>query len=92
MQKVVKGEFFEKPIERLATSTGDKVAIPGTPEQVAKRERIGRRAAKEIHDGMYVNLGIGIPTITCNFIPDNISYKLHGENGLLGIGPYPRPG
>jgi len=92
VNRLVLAEKNEKRIERLSLSseTGYVPAEKGTP--AALRERIVRRAAEEFQDGMYANLGIGMPMLASNFIPDGFDVKLQSENGIMGLGPFPKSG
>ncbi|KFC20638.1 CoA transferase subunit B [Chryseobacterium sp. FH1] len=56
------------------------------------KEQIAQRISKEVKDGYYVNLGIGIPTLVANYVPDNLSVEFQSENGVLGMGPFPFEG
>ncbi len=82
---LVLGSNYEKPIEQRTVSSAGISAKGFNPQ----REWMARRASQELEDGAYVNLGIGMPTLVANFIPEGIHITLQSENGLLGIGPFP---
>lgn len=83
-----------KNIEKytFAKEDGDEMSALGKGETASKRERIVRRAAKEFKHGMYANLGIGMPMLAPSFVDPSVEVQLQSENGILGLGPYPKKG
>nr|CAD7262654.1 unnamed protein product [Timema shepardi] len=91
VDRIVKSDKCDKKIEKVTIQKEEGVASMTNLSPAAQmRERIIRRAALEFKDGMYANLGIGIPVLASNYIPPSINVTLQSENGILGLGPFPK--
>src|SRR4051794_34370209 len=93
VKRVIKSTA-KKNIEKytFAKEEGADMSALGKGDTASKRERIVRRAAKEFKNGMYANLGIGMPMLAPSFVDPSVEVQLQSENGILGLGPYPKQG
>ncbi|KAK7863812.1 hypothetical protein R5R35_003303 [Gryllus longicercus] len=90
VDRIIVGEKYEKRIERVTIRKPQKEGSAASMNPAAqRRERIIRRAALEFKNGMYANLGIGMPMLASNYIPEGMVVNLQSENGILGLGPFP---
>lgn len=93
VNRLIQGCNYKKPIEKVTVSkkSSSIASVVQKTPAVAARERIIKRAAAEFKNGMFINLGIGIPMLASNFVPEGMNVTLHSENGILGLGPFPTP-
>lgn len=91
VQKLFQGETYENPIEKRTTRASGANGVGPLSQTTAplSRRQIAWRASQELPDGGYVNLGIGVPTLVADYLDQDRGVKLHSENGVLGVGPYP---
>ena len=91
VQRIFQGEKFENPIEQRTTrAEGEQDLGPiGPTKGPLTRRQMAWRASRELPDGGYVNLGIGVPTLVADYLEPERRIRLHSENGVLGVGPYP---
>lgn len=86
VDRIIQGTNYEKPIKWRTVRGQEHEVVKGFSP---RREWMAKAAVKHLGDARYVNLGLGIPTLVADYVPDGMSIFLHGENGVLGIGPFP---